>query len=157
CLRNALAFFKLRSISYSVLSNANRTVSPAGPPSRSSSSATVIFVAISASLAALDLLYGKDTVNVQDPTVIALGTNHLAQTVALVCLSGRSATPERFGAGPDVGCGHLMPGPNGGSAVDRRVREHLAGAGRAVKADVHGALVAAPPHGGDIELFAGVR
>jgi hypothetical protein len=83
--------------------------------------------------------------NVQDHAVIALRTNHLAQTAAVVCLSGRSATPERFGAGPDIGCGYLMPGPHRGGAVDRRVREHLAGAGSAVKPDVHGALVAAPP------------
>jgi hypothetical protein len=47
--RNAAAFFLLRSISYSVLPSPNRTVSSAGPPSRSSSSATVIFCAVPAS------------------------------------------------------------------------------------------------------------
>src|SRR6266566_3264220 len=48
-LRNAAAFFLLRSISYSALSTPNRTVSSAGPPSRSSWSSTVIFCAIPAS------------------------------------------------------------------------------------------------------------
>src|SRR6266516_4344097 len=48
-LRNAAAFFLLRSISYSALSTPNRTVSSAGPPSRSSWSSTVIFCAITAS------------------------------------------------------------------------------------------------------------
>jgi hypothetical protein len=42
CFRNAAACFLFRSISYSVPPNANRTVSSAGPPSRSSSSAMVI-------------------------------------------------------------------------------------------------------------------
>src|SRR6266516_3674141 len=50
CLPNARAFFLFRSISYLVPPTPNRTVSSAGPPSRSSSSATVIFVAIPASL-----------------------------------------------------------------------------------------------------------
>jgi hypothetical protein len=44
--RDAFTLFLLRSISYSVPPIANRTVSSAGPPSRSSSSATAIFVAI---------------------------------------------------------------------------------------------------------------
>src|SRR6266487_3887306 len=44
--RKVFAFFLLRSISYSVPPIANRTVSSAGLPSRSSSSATAIFVAI---------------------------------------------------------------------------------------------------------------
>jgi hypothetical protein len=46
-LRNAAAFFLLRSISYSAPPKPNRTVSSAGPPSRSSSSATVTLCAIS--------------------------------------------------------------------------------------------------------------
>ena len=41
CLRSRLALFFLRSISYSAPPKLNRTVSCAGPPSRSSSSATV--------------------------------------------------------------------------------------------------------------------
>lgn len=52
CLRNALAFFLFRSISYSEPPSANPTVSSAGPPPRSSSSATVIFVAIVISMSA---------------------------------------------------------------------------------------------------------
>ena len=74
----------------------------------------------------LDLLHGKDTVNARDHAVIALGANHFAQTVALVCLSGRSGTTERFGADPDIGCGYLMPGPDGGDAA----RLHAARLGR---------------------------
>jgi hypothetical protein len=57
CLRNAAVCLLFRSISYSVPPTANRTVSSAGPPSRSSSSAMVIFVAIPASLIALGYLH----------------------------------------------------------------------------------------------------
>ena len=46
CRRNAAALLALRSISYCAPPIANRTVSSAGPPSRSSSSATVTFCAI---------------------------------------------------------------------------------------------------------------
>src|SRR5215468_3046480 len=60
CLRNARAFFLFRSISYCVRPTANRTVSSAGPPSRSSSSATVIFFAIPVSLIALGYLHVQD-------------------------------------------------------------------------------------------------
>jgi len=49
CLPNAAAFLPLRSISYSLPSKANRTISSAGPPVRSSSRATVTFWAIPAS------------------------------------------------------------------------------------------------------------
>src|SRR6266496_1258517 len=60
--RNFRAFFLLRSISYSEPPIANRTVSSAGPPSRSSSSATAIFVAIPGLLTATGYLRRTDRV-----------------------------------------------------------------------------------------------
>src|SRR6266487_697751 len=67
-LRNAAAFLVLRSISYSALSTPNRTVSSAGPPSRSSSSSTVIFCAILASWLRWGYLHRTRS------TVLAAGT-----------------------------------------------------------------------------------
>jgi hypothetical protein len=55
CLRSFAAFFSLRSISYSEPPTPNRTVSSAGPPSRSSSSATIVLRAIPTPGACADL------------------------------------------------------------------------------------------------------
>ena len=59
-LRNVRAFFLLRSISYSEPPIPNRTVSSAGLPSRSSSSATAILVATPTSMLAMGCLHRTD-------------------------------------------------------------------------------------------------
>jgi hypothetical protein len=61
--RNFRAFLLLRSISYSEPPIPNRNVSSAGLPSRSSSSATAILVAIPASMTARSYLHGTDRVS----------------------------------------------------------------------------------------------
>jgi hypothetical protein len=71
CLRNAAAFLLFRSISYSAPPTPNRTVSFAGPPSRSSSRATVIFVAIPTSMTAMGYLHRTDQLPCPDNRNVA--------------------------------------------------------------------------------------
>src|SRR5262249_46787930 len=95
-LRNAAAFFLFKSISYSVPPTENRTVSAAGPPSKSSSSVTVIFVVISTStaLATRTLLIKSEARSHPAPPVPAASHRHHAlRRSAMGADAGRQGSP----------------------------------------------------------------
>ena len=105
-LRNAAAFFLFKSISSSAPPTANRAVSTAGPPSRSSSRATVIFVAIPASTtapAACTLLIKPEARPHPTPPVLAARPRSNVLHAADECVSRArvrwTSTPAAVDAG----------------------------------------------------------
>src|SRR5260221_7252711 len=116
-LRNARAFLLLRSISYSAPPKPNRTVSSAGPPSRSSSSATVTLCAISNSRYCD---WGACTIHGTCRHATGNVAASWAQTAGLRGVLGMPATPF-----PPIALESRYPNPRRDSVGDLAVPEPI--------------------------------